>query len=765
MSYSFRDREVAEELKRIANQSRGRTNNPRVPTGCEVVIAKVPEEGIEGNEEPEEPEEGAEPENPSLKSALCTMMYVNDTGEEPELVEDEDVKLTVFNKGKDKIDGGSIIYVARVGVHWHAVTSTGGGGGKRIKFKLIGNILTSGTDMSGFAEAEVIDPLNSGLDIGSATPVTVWDYKKQFPMAVAGAIGMAYLGDPFQGGAGEQWHIEQVEQLANKVRVTGTESLSPWLTDISNGDIESIQSVWPYNMLSTDLQTGASIEMRNHHRFTANQGWFLCDLIIPEAYMPDPSNTVAPYSLEPLSPVWNITDVQYKTARWVGTEFDGSDFKISGSEFAEGAQPYDHDEIAAGDIANPPETLWDSIDLLSCHISEGTRGWAFLDDNEGVYKTICTESAFFGMPTVVEGVLRDQNNSEELIREDEFNCGRIKYESVANVLVWGNPTGTTGCKMSEVEPDKYFDLFSNNPTVTVVTGVEVAPFSGELQFTTMELKGCATTAGPLPIPHQTTDVVTDVYCADGSVSKDYKTIKFMGSVENENNGIALPCTDPDNFDWQFIFENHVYNEDWWNIDYYDITYPEGCEPCPCTCCEQTLLDETVQVVTVADRAECLASVNSNPVLDTDVVSAECVDPSECDGGVGCCDGLTLSQADFGVPTAYSTGSNGDISFTASSIVDNGSCSWTLEGQWSSNFSPSTPTGTIDITYSELGSIWEVSGDIPAPYGGSVGGMEYHPSCDAQTTTLDILISGTHEAFNGPGGQYSGDIRISFTQTG
>ena len=42
--------------------------------------------------------------------------------------------------------------------------------------------------------------------------------------------------------------------------------------------------------------------------------------------------------------------------------------------------------------------------------------------------------------------------------------------------------------------------------------------------------------------------------------------------------------DPSNYNWETIFNNYIYNQDWWNVSYYDITYPDGCQPCPTGCC-------------------------------------------------------------------------------------------------------------------------------------------------------------------------------------
>lgn len=696
--YGFKQREHAESLKKIAAEYRRSGVTSINPAGLESRVVQVSEEL-----------EAFDPENSqgSIPTAQATIMNLGDPAS-PVLSEQQsvggDVKCNIVNLSTDTVEANKPFTVHRIDEHWVHLTGSSSSSTKRVKFILTRNILESGVDMSGFATATVIDPLNSELTIGAQ--IIVWDYQHRFPLALEGAIGMAYYGDPFNPSQGLQWHIEFVEQLVNKVKVMLRESVSPWEDgNAVEGSITSALSTWPYNMFDSNTTLGGTIVMENNHRFTANIGTAIAELIIPEAYQPQPGNNVAPYTLAPLTPTWNITDVQYPTARWCATNWDGDDFKLltGGTNYAEGEDPGNHSEFSSGMTANPPEHVWSGMQEFRCNINDGTTGWAFLDDNTGKYVTVMTESALFGKPTVVEAVMRMDSNSEEMIRKDDAECGRIRYESLRNVLVWGNEQGSSGCKLEEVAPDKYFDLFTEQ-TVTVVTGTEI--FNGELRFTTAEIKACYNTGAALEIPHVQTDIVTDVSCTDDGLSKSYKTIKFIGSTVASNQGVNLPCTNPDNFDWQYIFENHVYPEDWWNVDYYDITFPEGCEPCPdpVGCCTADAYPDGQDGITQSD---CEA--------ETGFVSWTEGSCDECSGSQCCCGNFAAVNVSLNCPPGPGgvgpgiPGGSSNVSWEFNSIggVDgDGSCNWAVVGVWTitdSNNNTNDVSGTVNISHQGNGA--------------------------------------------------------------
>jgi hypothetical protein len=269
---------------------------------------------------------------------------------------------------------------------------------------------------------------------------------------------------------------------------------------------------------------------------------------------------------------------------------------------------------------------------------------------------------------------------------------------------------------------------------------------------TSTIKACVDSTDSSVMPLTQMDVITDLDCDANGLTKSYKTVKYLGSELSSGGPVQLPCTNPNNYDWQYIFENYVYDETWWNVNYYDITFPEGCEPCPepTGCCTATAYPTGQDGIT---QAACESE--SGYVSWTE---------GDCDEAT-CCDTLTVSQSDFGNPDTYTSGA-GDIGFVFSSITDNGGCSWTINGTWTSTFNGTSPAGTYDLTYDEATSTWSISGSVPSPYGGTVTGSAVDDACTAQSNTiLDIPITGTHLDYTGSSTTYNGKVRIGFTQTG
>ena len=120
MGYNFRDRNVADELKRIALHNIGSVTDPRLPTGNELIIVKAPVAGIAGIV------------GTTITSGTCTRMFVNEGATDVDLSEDAGIELEVFNTTGDEIAGGSYFQAARVGTSWVSVAGGGGGSVKQI---------------------------------------------------------------------------------------------------------------------------------------------------------------------------------------------------------------------------------------------------------------------------------------------------------------------------------------------------------------------------------------------------------------------------------------------------------------------------------------------------------------------------------------------------------------------------------------------------------------------------------------------------------
>ena len=189
MSYSFRDREVAEELKRFANHNLGKTNTPRIPLGREVIIVKTPAGGIDAS-------------TTITESAECTIMYLDTSGDEPELVENTDVTMTVFNKESTPIGGSTIIYASRVGVHWMAVT---GGGGAIRTMKSTSEITARSGDTAGTGTAVSYESLD-GIVYTLGTEDPPYDIINPYAQTVSNGIVIQC-----RAAADGKWELIQAE--------------------------------------------------------------------------------------------------------------------------------------------------------------------------------------------------------------------------------------------------------------------------------------------------------------------------------------------------------------------------------------------------------------------------------------------------------------------------------------------------------------------------------------------------------------------------
>jgi len=595
-------------------------------------------------------------------------------------------------------------------------------GAKRVKFKLTEPLCKSGSLQSGFADALVIDPMNSGLAVDSQ--ITVWDYKKQFTTSQASAIGIATKNDPY--GEGQQWHIEECEQLVNEIEGELDGSIGPWM--VTNPDITSISasSTWPYLQWYGEESEGGDVSgAKNTRRFTAGNGpdgnpqVATAKRVIPDAYLPDPDNQTAPYTLEPLTPEWDITSVKYPTARWSQTLYSNSTgtFNLDTSQYAEGYSPDLHSDIANGDPADPPPGIKNEFDPFVCNVPDNTAGWAFLDDSTGDYVTIATASSLFGAPTKISAVAKIEGTESDKLIDNEGNCGVIEHELLLNALVWGDVNGNgTGCRLENITPKPEVDVLADASDIEVVTGV-IINGDGNLEMQKSTIKACDSPATNDILTANSMDVVNDVYCSGDSLTKDYKTIKFFGSVENSQSGVAIDtsCIDIDYY--QITYPTYPY------IDYYDIIWPDGCDPCPSAdegCCTITYNDGKPQ----ADFEGVSEGWCDTEALRSDVASTSW-SSGPCSGGGGACEGGTISN--FQMSGLDNSGGGCNASFTQVGTATMSGGSATINVTWTGfNGTGQSQAGTISL--SSDGTDWTWNGDIPWEPSVNVVGSDAGAGC-------------------------------------
>lgn len=736
-NYAFQSKEVAEALSRVGKQAMRGVPNGIAPTGAEHIYAKVPAEGIDGRSDT------------TCTSGVCTLVRFV-TGE---LIEESGTNVEVYNVSETDLEPDAYIEVFRVGAFW---VFDGGSGGdpdapKRVKFKLTQSLLKEGVLLSGYATADVIDPMNSGLTIGDE--LTVWDYKKQFVMSNSDAIGIAILGNPY--GVGNQWHIEWCEQLVMRVRATLVGGCGPWL-GVTTATIDSASSSWPY-VDWNGVELEQTVPFTNSRRITAGTGSVDLQRNIPNAYLPSPDNQTAPYTLNPISTEWEIVAADKPTARWCASEFlnSGASPKFILDEsggYAEGFPPSEHDGILAASEAQPPTDVWAEMTEYLCHLKSTVAGWAFLDDNTGLYVTVMTASSLFGTPEKVSAVAKIGGLETDKLIEPTDVCGIIEHEMLTNMLVWGNKTsGGSECKMTQIDPKPEVDVFEHASDITVVTGTTTNA-DGEIELTTVEIKACDTPSANLSLPYSTQDVITDISCVGDSLEKSYKELKFIGNATGGNSNVGLTCTNPINYDWEVIFNNYIWNQSWYSISYYDINFPEGCFPCPTGCCTQTLYDGSTNQVYPLTDSDCTATVNSSPSNPTDVVSVswsagECDDPP-----AGGCNGTYVSGFSIGGFGGVS-GCSATFTQTGTALISGGTA--TINGNWS-GVAGSMPQGSVagTFTFTTDGTNHSASGALPSAWGGGTvsvsntgtctGTYQGSASLSGGNSPCGGMINGTHD---------------------
>lgn len=190
MSYNFRDREVADELKRIALHNIGNVADPRLPTGNEIVIVKAPVAGI------------AAISGTTITSGTCTRMFVDEGETDVDISEDTAIELEVFNTTGEEIAGSSYFQAARVGTSWISVA----GGGGSIKTMVTTSAVTArsgATAGTGTAVSYSYDDTTGDYVTGTESPA--FNIVNPYAAAVSTSVVIQCHA------VGDKWEIVQAE--------------------------------------------------------------------------------------------------------------------------------------------------------------------------------------------------------------------------------------------------------------------------------------------------------------------------------------------------------------------------------------------------------------------------------------------------------------------------------------------------------------------------------------------------------------------------
>lgn len=733
-NYAFQSKEVAEALSRVGKEAMRGVSSGIAPTGREHIYAKVPAEGIDGRSDT------------TCTSGVCTLVRFV-TGE---LIEEADTNVEVYNASETDLQAGVYIEVFRVGAFW--VFDGGGTGGevapKRVKFKLNAPLYDVATGFNdGNVAATVIDPMNSGLATGDT--IQVYDFQKQFEFTQTDSIGIAVKS--YYGWADNVsiWHIESCTQLVKRAKIDMSGDVAPWdgLSGVPAATFTQSMSDWPHVLWATSrdyegeggrlresLVEGIGqpvANLKNPHNFAAASGWAIVERRPSDAVTQSPDNQTNPYNVTEVQDwEWHIVDVENEVAQYAKTKFLAGSFVLdiqSGDDFASGVSPLNMDEFANNDPANPANTIWGDFTDRTCHVPSGTHGWAALNKNNGKYQTIMTLSALFGKGEVVDAVADLKGEGGDLIySEPTLECGEFRHKNLINMVVFGDKSSTAICKLElNPVPDPIVDTFANASEIEVVTGV-IINANGDLEMERSTIKACESAGANQTIALTSMDVVNDVYCSNNLLTKDYSEIKFLGSTVSSSTGVDLPCTNPANYNWETIFNNHIWNQNWYSISYYDINFPEGCFPCPTGCCTQTLYDGSTNQVYPLTDSDCTATVNPSPSQPTDVVSVswaegECDDPPS-----GGCNGTYVSGFSIGGFGGVS-GCSATFTQTGTALISGGTA--TINGNWS-GVAGGMPQGSVagTFTFTTDGTNHSASGALPSAWGGGTVSVSNTGTC-------------------------------------
>lgn len=735
--FGFNNRRDAENLSHFSktmNFERGRKIG--APEGHETILVKAPSDGIDAKA------------SGQCSSAQCFVVHITEDGE----VVDNTEEVEVWNFTEEDVEANAYISCFRFRESW--VFDGGGTGGpvalERVKFKLNAPLYDVATGFNdGNVAATVIDPMNSGLATGDT--IQVYDFQKQFEFTQTDSIGIAVKS--YYGWADNVsiWHIESCTQLVKRAKIDMSGDVAPWydVSGVPAATFTQSMSDWPHVLWATSrdyegeggrlresLVEGIGqpvANLKNPHNFAAASGWAIVERRPSDAVTQSPDNQTNPYNVTEVQDwEWHIVDVENEVAQYAKTKFLAGSFVLdiqSGDDFASGVSPLNMDEFANNDPANPANTIWGDFTDRTCHVPSGTHGWAALNKNNGKYQTIMTLSALFGKGEVVKAVADFVDSGDDLIYTDPADeCGEFRHKNLFNLIVFGDKSATADvlCKLElDPVPDPVVDTFANASDVEVVTGV-IINANGDLEMERSTIKACESAGANQTIALTSMDVVNDVYCSNNLLTKDYSEIKFLGSTVSSSTGVDLPCTNPANYNWETIFNNYIWNQNWYSISYYDINFPEGCFPCPTGCCTQTLYDGSTNQVYPLTDSDCTATVNPSPSQPTDVVSVswaegECDDPPS-----GGCNGTYISGFSIGGFGGVS-GCSATFTQTGTALISGGTA--TINGNWS-GVAGGMPQGSVagTFTFTTDGTNHSASGALPSAWGGGTVSVSNTGTC-------------------------------------
>ncbi len=720
MIYGFNSEDVAFALKGVGEERLAGFGKDPAPTGKEVIFVKTPEDGIPARPPQPDPDDPDAEDPEAMEAVECKRVYID---EDLMLQESDDQVLDVINTSTTDIPGEIYVKVVMLGIHWVAVPDSGPT--IRVKFVTIPDAADPFMDSeynTAVMAANVLDPLNSGLEVGEE--ILIYDPYKEFMFTPRGAGGIAVRGDietlDPEGEPGDtyrrkEWIIEQCDQAVVRVKGSIAEPLAPWVNTSSTGSempvVSNItsESYWPYIIWLEGEDSEIATNVTNPHRFTANPGfvWMERREVHADAHQVVSGPMTYPEDGQDPTWEWVIVDVEKPTARWSECmKGNDKEWLMNGGDFWEGSNPSDNSLIEGvtvpGVFADNP--TW-------CAVPAGTPGVAFLDDNTGWYVVTSTMSALYGSGTLSEVIGQEMSDSPgtstPLLYDDPEECNKLNYKKWKNVVVFGNPAGGD-CVLEHETPDPYVEL-GGQYEKDVVTGIQVNA-QGDLEFTTTTVKVCDPQDGIKDAPNTEITYLTNVGCEGEEFKQQYKSFNIIGSpITDGSQPVDASCIS-NQFDYEYIFDNYVFNQDWWNISYYDITYPEGCEPCPTGCCTYEEDGETKYKSGIS-REECEDSGN----YPDGTWSEEPCPETPC----GCCktvdgtgfetyqEGLTEAECQALI-TSPPTGSGADI-VSAECIEEcpgePTGCCWVSEGDY-------RPDMTQVACVTGLGGTWSEGEDCP-----------------------------------------------------
>jgi len=690
--------------------------------------------------------------------------------------------MDIWNTTDAEIEADKIVQVVREGRKWMVMpAAVAAEPTKRLRFQLTEPIQRDdvATPNSGFALADVIDPGNTDIELPAQ--ITVYDPNKEFCFAVTGSIGWATSGlihvadDPPTNPPvlleEDNWVIESCTQLLNKISVTCSSPVSPWVgTPVGQtfNAIES-QSYWPYVLEHED--EGSEIDpalVVNPHNITANPGklWLERRELSADTQNID---TTIPYTDNLAEYQWHIVGCDKPTARWVQVRYTGNESWVMDSSgidaYWEGFDPTMNTDI--GDCIAPKYTdgygTW-------CAVEDNTKGIAFLDDITGNYIVASTMSAYYGegkKTSMVAVLMEGSHASDPLIAPDALDpdpCGKGIYKELKNVITFGSEDSGSSCKLEQTVPDPGFDLLETASDTTVMSGVYVDS-NGDIQMETKTIKACYTDGSDIPFPLPTVDitVLNSVGCTPGGeFLENYTTYSVVGSEgATGSNNVDVSCIQDHSVDYEdVVYPEYPY------IDYYDIIWPGSCDPCPVVgvgCCTAAAYPQGQGGITQAD---CLLETGYTswtagdcPTPDptgccaggtadgTDTTQALCEagggvyggDGTSCSEPVGCCTNTAYSSGDSGWTEANCQLSDGFVSWVEGDCpappcnccddTQMGAVTWAYPTDYSAtNGSIGFTTTGSWVDVSECS--WTIDGDVEGSSFGSV-----------QSATLSLSYSG------------------------